>query len=45
MRLRLEQSLRDGSGAILMSAWILPVWLMGAAVHRSHWAKFVEDLG
>ena len=45
MRLRLEQSLREGSVAILISVWILPFWLMGASVHRAHWAKFVADLG
>ena len=45
MRLRLEQSLRDGKDAMLISVWILPIWLMGAAVHRSQWAKFIGDLG
>ena len=45
MKLRLEQSLREGKTAVILSAWILPIWLMGAAVHRSHWANFISDLG
>lgn len=45
MNLRLEQCLREGGWPILMSVWILPIWLTGAAAHRSHWATFVMDLG
>ena len=43
MRLRLEQSLRDGWGLVIGSTFILPIWLMGASVHRSHWSNLLTN--
>jgi hypothetical protein len=43
MRLRLEQSLREGWGLVVGSTFILPLWLMGASVHRSHWSNLLSN--
>jgi hypothetical protein len=42
MRLRLEQCLREGWGLVVGSTFILPIWLMGASVHRSHWSSLLS---
>lgn len=43
MRLRFEQTLREGWGLVIGSTLILPLWLMGASVHRSHWTSLLSN--
>ena len=45
MRLRFEQSLREGGVVAVLSTFVLPLWLIGASVHRAHWGTLTEALG
>ena len=45
MKLRIEQTFRDGGMVVIGSTLLLPLWLLGAAVHRTHWGTITAEHG